>query len=57
MDNEKVRTLPDDHHEEIAGSTPGKRPWQEPKLKFVEPKLTKVGDLQKVTGFFTTIFP
>lgn len=28
----------------------GKKPWQEPKLAFVEPKLTKHGSLEKVTG-------
>ena len=29
-----------------------KKPWQEPKLAFVEPKLTKHGKLKEVTGFF-----
>jgi hypothetical protein len=29
-----------------------KHPWQEPKLAFVEPKLTLHGDLKQVTGFF-----
>jgi hypothetical protein len=27
-----------------------RKPWEEPKLAFVEPKLTKHGDLEKVTG-------
>jgi hypothetical protein len=27
-----------------------KKPWEEPKLAFVEPKLTKHGNLEKVTG-------
>ena len=27
-----------------------KKPWEEPKLAFVEPKLTKHGDLEKITG-------
>ena len=31
-------------------SVPDKKPWQEPKLAFVEPKLTKHGSLEEVTG-------
>jgi hypothetical protein len=39
-------------------TTQDKRPWQEPKLTFVEPKLTKHGELQQVTaGFFGTFVP
>ena len=37
----------------IRGSSrpaPGKQPWQEPKLTFVEPTLTKHGTLQELTG-------
>ena len=34
-----------------------KQPWQEPKLAFVEPKLTPHGELQKVTGGFFGTFP
>jgi hypothetical protein len=30
----------------------GKQPWQEPKLTFVEPKLTKHGNLEEVTSAF-----
>jgi hypothetical protein len=34
-----------------APSPPAERKaWEEPKLAFVEPKLTKHGDLEKVTG-------
>ncbi len=34
-----------------APSRPADRKaWEEPKLAFVEPKLTKHGDLEKVTG-------
>ena len=37
---------------------PDKQPWQEPKLAFVEPKLTPHGDLKQVTGgFFGTFIP
>jgi hypothetical protein len=44
---------------EVAPSpSRGKTPWQEPKLVFVEPKLTKHGELENVTGgFFGTIEP
>ena len=29
---------------------PGKQPWQEPKLTFIEPALTKHGTLEELTG-------
>jgi hypothetical protein len=36
----------------------GKHPWQEPKLTFVEPKLTTHGHLEAVTaGFFGGFTP
>jgi hypothetical protein len=43
----------------VAPSTPGKAPWQEPKLTFVEPTLTPHGTLQEVTGqpFMRTFSP
>ena len=31
-------------------SSGGKKKWQEPKLGFVKPKLTKHGKLEEVTG-------
>jgi len=36
-----------------------RQPWQEPKLAFVEPKLTAHGDLKKITGqgFFGAFTP
>jgi hypothetical protein len=33
-------------------SSGGKKKWQEPKLNFVKPKLTKHGKLEEVTGQF-----
>jgi hypothetical protein len=43
------------------GSPPDKKPWEEPKLDFVEPKLTKHGSLEKLTrmpnGFFGGFSP
>ena len=37
-------------------STEGKKRWQEPKLSFVKPKLTKHGKLEEVTGQFFGAF-
>jgi len=37
-----------------------KKPFEEPKLTFIEPKLTKHGDATKITGgggFFGTFIP
>jgi hypothetical protein len=42
------------------GASPDKKPWQEPKLTFVEPKLTKHGKLEELTqanGFFGQFSP
>lgn len=45
---------------EPQGSLPsfpeGKKKWQEPKLVFVKPKLTKHGRLDEVTGQFFGAF-
>jgi hypothetical protein len=41
-------------------AAPTKAPWQEPKLAFVEPKLTSHGELKRVTGappFMGTFIP
>ncbi|MGD8429653.1 MAG: hypothetical protein PVH31_04530 [Ectothiorhodospiraceae bacterium] len=39
-------------------ASPGKSAWVEPKLEFVEPKLTMHGDLHRLTGsFFGTFSP
>ena len=41
-----------------AISIENKQPWQEPKLTFVEPKLTHYGTVQEVTGqSFGTFVP
>ena len=37
-------------------SASGKKKWQEPKLGFVKPKLTKHGKLEEVTGQFFGAF-
>ena len=40
----------------VPSSHEGKKKWQEPKLNFVEPKLTKHGKLEEVTGQFFGAF-
>ncbi len=43
-----------------AGGNPkqGKSAWVDPKLEFVEPKLTRHGELERLTGgFFGTFSP
>ena len=41
-----------------ASPASGKKPWQEPKLAFIEPKLTTHGKLEEVTaGFFGGFTP
>ena len=44
------------HEREVPGATadaaPSKEPWQEPKLAFIEPKLTTHGKLDEVTAGF-----
>jgi hypothetical protein len=52
MEKEKGPMLPQEKEAEEPASSEsaGKKPWQEPKLAFVEPKLTKHGTLEEVTG-------
>jgi hypothetical protein len=62
MEQEHVqRTQPQQEDPRSAGvSSPEKQPWQEPKVAFVEPKLTPHGTLTEVTaqgGFFGTFTP
>ena len=40
----------------IAPDAGGRQPWVEPKLVFVEPKLTSHGELTEVTGVFFGAF-
>lgn len=40
----------------VSSSSAGKKKWQEPKLSFVKPKLTKHGKLEEVTGQFFGAF-
>ena len=61
MQNKKVELLPQqpDGQESTPAPSSGKTPWQQPKLTFVEPKLTKQGSLEEVTGqgFFGAFSP
>jgi hypothetical protein len=40
----------------VPFSSEGKKKWQEPKLSFVKPRLTKHGKLEEVTGQFFGAF-
>lgn len=60
MEKEKVQLSPEKHEGEGSAPSPpaGKKPWQEPKLAFVKPKLTKHGKLEELTaGFFGGFSP
>lgn len=56
---EKEKVLLSQQEQEGRGFSPvDKKPWQEPKLAFVEPKLTEHGKLDQVTsGFFCGFDP
>ena len=59
MDENDTRKETRNPADPAVPSVPVKRAWQEPRLKFVEPKLTKQGDLVQLTaqGFFGTFVP
>jgi hypothetical protein len=61
MEEKKVQLSPQEQEgqESVPSLSLGKKPWQEPKLAFVEPKLTKHGKLEEVTGqtFFRGFSP
>ena len=44
MEQERMQDAGDEQQE------PTKQPWQEPKLAFVEPRLTNHGTVQDITG-------
>ena len=54
----KTTTLPGAQEKQaaVSSSTESKKKWQEPKLSFVKPKLTKHGKLEEVTGQFFGAF-
>ena len=61
MEGEKGQSEEKQEGMGTPSSPPDKKPWEEPKLAFVEPKLTKHGALEKVThgphGFFGQFSP
>lgn len=57
MEKEKLQLASQDLKGVESASSPAKKIWQEPKLAFVEPKLTKHGSLKEVTGFFSQFSP
>ena len=59
MERKKARASQREQENPESARAPrsSKQRWQEPKLAFVEPKLTKQGRLEKVTGFFTNLTP
>ena len=57
MDKEKLEHLPQaTTANESPDATAGEKEWQEPKLTFVEPKLTRQGDFVEITGQFFGAF-
>jgi hypothetical protein len=58
MAKEKAHLLPQEQEGQRSDSSPslGKKKWQQPRLAFVEPKLTKHGNLKELTAQFTGFF-
>jgi len=55
---EKISTGHIDHETKGLNSSQTRKAFAEPKLTFIEPKLTKHGDATKLTGgFFGTFTP
>jgi hypothetical protein len=50
MEKGRVLLSPEDQERPEFAFSNGKKPWQEPKLVFVEPKLIKHGELVQLTG-------
>ena len=56
--SEKILEGLRDQEVKVVGDSQTKRHFTEPKLTFIEPKLTKHGDATKITGqFFGTFTP
>jgi hypothetical protein len=56
MKKETIRPEQREGQGSVPCSPEGKKKWQEPKLRFVKPKLTKHGKLEEVTGQFFGAF-
>jgi len=58
VEEESRKTRQPEEHKVDGGVSSTKEPWVAPKLAFIEPRLTKHGDLAKVTGqFFGSFSP
>ena len=62
MDEKKLRPETATTSSEPSPASGGRKAWEEPKLAFVEPKLTRHGKLEKITrgkhnGFFGQFSP
>lgn len=56
---EKRENGPENSQQEPAAqadASADRKPWEAPKLAFVEPKLTKHGNLEKITGMPNSFF-
>lgn len=57
MDENRLEPTPElSNKDQAESSSLNKRQWQSPKLTFVEPSLTKQGELSQVTGQFFGAF-
>ena len=54
---QKNSQRPQREETQISEQPAGKQQWQEPKLAFVKPKLSKHGELKEATGFFGDFTP
>jgi len=54
---ETSRSTPAPTRSEHLARAADKPPFEEPRLAFIEPKLTPRGDLREVTGFFGGFSP
>jgi hypothetical protein len=52
----KAVTRQQEARQEVFSRSGEKKPWQEPKLAFIKPKLIKHGKLEEVTGQFFGAF-
>jgi hypothetical protein len=50
MEKTDNQNLPSGPEQDTTLTPADKQPWQEPKLAYVEPKVTAHGDLKQVTG-------
>jgi hypothetical protein len=57
MDKDVKQSVPLGSAAEEPQPSPDKQRWQEPKLTFVEPKLTNHGPLEEITGGFGSFTP